>query len=79
MPRRRVVEQRRVAQLGILIRSARDKQGLSQEELARLAGVGTATLRRIERGEGAGPNVFVVLRIFEELDIHVKELMTVRI
>lgn len=51
---------------------------MRQEDLAQLARIAPATLRRIERGEGAGPNVFVVLRLFEELDLPVDQLTRVR-
>ena len=78
MPPRLTTEQRRVAQLGFLIRARRCEQGMRQEDLARLARIAPATLRRIERGEGAGPNVFVVLRLFEELDLPVDQLTRVR-
>lgn len=39
-------------ELGERLARARNQQGYSQRELAKLAGVGVATLRRIETGSG---------------------------
>ncbi len=39
-----------VDNLGVVVRKTRKKQGLTQVELAALAGLGTATLKRIELG-----------------------------
>jgi transcriptional regulator with XRE-family HTH domain len=50
---------------------------MRQEDLARRSEIATATLRRIERGEGVGPSVFVVIRLLEELDLGVEHLNAV--
>ncbi|PTL72791.1 XRE family transcriptional regulator [Rathayibacter caricis DSM 15933] len=55
--------------LGAHLRRARLERGLRQEDLARDADVGTATLRRIERGDQDNLSVFVVLRLLNQLDL----------
>lgn len=53
------------AALGACVRSARLAVGLSQEDLARRAGVGTSTLRQIESGSATGTSIFTVFRILD--------------
>jgi transcriptional regulator with XRE-family HTH domain len=62
------------AQLGCTIRDARAQLGLRQRDLAREVGIGIATLRRIECGGLSGPNVFVILRLFEALELPLARL-----
>jgi len=63
-----------VGRLGHLIRNARVWRDLRQEDLARRCGISTATLRRIEKGDGTGPSVFVVVRLFHELGLELDRL-----
>ena len=60
--------------LGDLIRNARVWRSLRQEDLARRCEISTATLRRIEKGDGTGPSVFVVVRLFHELGLELDRL-----
>ena len=60
--------------LGRLIRRTRIARGLRQEDLARRCEIATATLRRIEKGDGTGPSVFVVVRLFRELGLELDRL-----
>ncbi|MBD8661399.1 helix-turn-helix transcriptional regulator [Frigoribacterium sp. CFBP 8754] len=77
MPSALFTDPRPAARLGNLIRTARVDRGMRQEDLARRSEIATATLRRIERGEGTGPSVFVVIRLLEELDLGVEHLNAV--
>ena len=63
-----------VGRLGRLVRRTRIAQGLRQEDLARRCEIATATLRRIEKGDGTGPSVFVVVRLFHELGLELDRL-----
>ncbi|WP_399539858.1 helix-turn-helix domain-containing protein [uncultured Frigoribacterium sp.] len=60
--------------LGRLVRHARIAMGLRQEDVARRCEIATATLRRIETGQGTGPSVFVVVRLFRELGLELGRL-----
>ncbi|MDQ3759081.1 MAG: helix-turn-helix domain-containing protein [Actinomycetota bacterium] len=58
-----------LADLGERLRRARLARNLTQQRLAYEAGVGTATLRRLEAGQGASlVNVIRVLRALGLLD-----------
>lgn len=60
--------------LGVVVAGARRARGLRQEDLAHAVGVGTSSIRLIERGHALGPSLFTVLRIFRELGIGLSEL-----
>lgn len=49
--------------LATCVSSARRAAHLSQEELARAAGIGTSTLRQIESGNATGTSIFTVFRL----------------
>lgn len=49
--------------LAACVSSARHAAHLSQEELARAAGIGTSTLRQIESGKATGTSIFAVFRL----------------
>jgi len=55
------------------IRQLRKRKGVSLRELARRAGVGVATLSRIESG-AANPRLSTLLRLAEVLDVFVGKL-----
>ena len=55
------------------IRQLRERKGVSLRELARLSGVGAATLSRIESGE-ANPRLSTLLRLADVLDVSVTDL-----
>ena len=60
--------------LGSAIQRARDAQGVSQEELAHVAGVDRAYLSSIERG-GQNPGVMLIFSIANALGITVADLV----
>ena len=49
--------------LAACVSSARRAAHLSQEDLARAAGIGTSTLRQIESGKATGTSIFIVFRL----------------
>jgi len=55
------------------IRQLRERKGVSLRELARRAGVGVATLSRIEAGE-ANPRLSTLLRLADVLGVFVGKL-----
>lgn len=60
--------------VGELIRRYRGRSGMTQEELARKAGVAASTLIRIESGEAKRPRVGTLSRLSEVLGIRPEEL-----
>ncbi|WP_428254138.1 helix-turn-helix transcriptional regulator [Geoalkalibacter sp.] len=58
------------AQLGILLRQARKKQGISQEDLSALAGIGPRLISEIERGK-ATAEIGKVLQLLASLGLEV--------
>ena len=64
-----------VARLADNLRRARRAAGLSQLELSKRAGVGAATIARIEAGEIDNPRVNTLVKLAEVLGIHARELM----
>ena len=65
MRQRRV---RRIRSLGRFIRAARQRDGLTQEQLCRLAEVGRTWLSRVENGNQPNPEMAYVMRVLEVLD-----------
>jgi len=57
------------------IKKLRTKKGLSQEKLARLADISTATLVKIEAGIAKEPTITTVVKIANALDVSVDELL----
>ncbi len=57
------------------IRKLRQKKGLSQEKLARLADISTATLVKIEAGIAKEPTITTVTKIADALEISIDELI----
>jgi len=57
------------------IRNLRLKKGLSQEKLARLADIATATLVKIEAGDALGPTITTVAKLAGALEVSIDELV----
>lgn len=68
------IEQKRL-ELGKVIRSKREAQGLSQEKLALMVGSSKSHIWRIETGR-VGVGIDDLARIADALDTKVKDLMT---
>ena len=70
--RRRRAESRYAAQAALLagqLRERRESAGITQERLAALAGVGIATVRKIETGVVVEPGYFTVMALMAALGI----------
>ena len=70
--RRRRAESRYAAQAALLagqLRERRESAGITQERLAALAGVGIATVRKIETGVVVEPGYFTVRALMAALGI----------
>ena len=61
-------------QLGENIRNIRKQKKVSQEELARKAGIDRAFVGRIERGE-QNPTILTIYKIIYALNIDAKEIL----
>ena len=62
-----------IMSLGIKIREARDKKGLSQEKLAQKAGITASTMYKIEKDK-INPTFKVVVGIAKALNISLETL-----
>jgi len=56
------------------IREHRERAGITQERLAALAGVGSATVRKIETGAVVEPGYFTVMALIGALGVAPDEL-----
>lgn len=56
-------------QLGDALRERRLRKGITQDELANLAGVSTPTLQKLEKGRGTLQLLIAVLRELNSLDL----------
>ncbi|CAM4344183.1 transcriptional regulator with XRE-family HTH domain [Paenibacillus endophyticus] len=63
--------------IGENIRLVRQKRGLSQEQLALLAGMNTSYIGQIERGE-KNPTVKTLEKIAKALDINITDLFSLQ-
>ena len=61
--------------IGAHIRSLRKARGITQEEVARRAGMSLNGMADIERGDAVDPHISTLRRIAEALDTSVAELM----
>ena len=59
-----------VSELGAELQRARKQNGLTQEQLADLAGISERTLRSIERGVG-NPSIEAVLSVADVLGLRI--------
>lgn len=57
------------------IKQLREKKGLSQEKLARLADVSNNTIVNIESGKQTNPTIETVSKIAKALDVSIEELL----
>lgn len=76
--RRRRADSRYAAQAAWLaeqLREVRENAGMTQERLAALAGVGIATVRKIETGAVVEPGYFTVLALMGALGTSPGELL----
>lgn len=58
-----------VNRFGVLLRDARRRAGLTQEELAARSGVGVRTIRRLETGSGTNPRIGTVTLLADALEV----------
>ncbi len=58
------------------IKHLREKKGLSQEKLARIADVSNNTIVNIESGKQTNPTIETVSKIAKALDVAIEELLT---
>jgi transcriptional regulator with XRE-family HTH domain len=56
------------------IRELREAKGLSQEEVARAAGISLGGFRLIENGQTGNPGFYNALRIAKALEVDVSDL-----
>lgn len=61
--------------LASIVKSAREKMGISQRELSRRTGIDNNTLAKIEKGERKKPNVLSLRKISYILNIKLEELL----
>lgn len=59
--------------MGVNLKIARIKKGLSQEDVCKLARVGRVTLSKLENGEG-NPRRDLMIRLSEVLETPIEEL-----
>jgi transcriptional regulator with XRE-family HTH domain len=64
-----------MAPLKETLRRERRRAGLTQEELAKKAGVGTVTIRRIETGMIEEPRVATLRKLAGVLGVQVRDLL----
>jgi transcriptional regulator with XRE-family HTH domain len=57
------------------IKKCRQKSGLSQDQLARKAGIPYSTFLKIESGYTPNPSIQAVLNIAKALDVSIDELV----
>ena len=58
------------------IKHLREKKGLSQEKLARIADVSNNTIVNIESGKQKNPTIETVSKIAKELGVAIEELLS---
>jgi predicted transcriptional regulator len=64
-----------MAPLKETLRRERRRAGLTQEELAKEAGVGVATIARLEAGEIDAPRVSTLRKLANTLGVQVRDLL----
>lgn len=61
--------------LAKIVKRLREKQGLSQEKLARLADVSNNTIINIEAGKQNNPTIETLKKVAKALDVPVEDLI----
>lgn len=57
------------------IKKLRERKGLSQDRLAKLADVANNTIIKIEQGENINPTLDTLNKIAQALDVSIEELL----
>ena len=57
------------------LKKLREKKGLSQDRLAKLADVANNTIIKIEQGENANPTLDTLKKVAKALDVSVDDLI----
>ncbi len=63
-----------VVKIGKNLRRLRQREALTQAELAKMAGIGEVTLSRIERDE-SDPHMSTIRKLARVFDVHPSKLM----
>ena len=58
----------------LLIKKYREKAKLSQKELASILGISTAYLCELESGKKSNPNISLVIKMADVLQVSIEEL-----
>jgi len=67
--------ERIVKRVAIQLKTVREKQRVSKNELSQRSGVSRAAIRRIENGERS-PSIYILLLLTHSLNINLGELIT---
>lgn len=70
------MDSRQEQQLGQNIKKLRLKQGLSQDELARKAGIPYTTLTKVETSVIKKPSVFIVSKLAKTLGVSIEAILS---
>jgi transcriptional regulator with XRE-family HTH domain len=68
-------ERRYMAKLGLRIRAIREERGLTQQTVARSAGIATDMVSRLENGHYTSPGLRTLLRIAEGVGVSLAALL----
>lgn len=68
-------ERRYMVKLGQRIRAVREERGLTQQAVARSAGIATDMVSRLENGHYTSPGLRTLLRIAEGMDVSLAALL----
>lgn len=74
-PRRTPESAARAEVLGNRLRTLREQAGLSRERLARLANVSAETVRKIEQGTTASPELFTFAALMDHLGDSIEDVI----
>lgn len=69
------MESKETNKLGIRIRTLRQKEKLSQDELARKSDIAYTTLTKIETGVIKSPSVYIVAKLAKALNVSLDNLI----
>ena len=72
---RELHERRYMVKLGQRIRAVREERGLTQQAVARSAGIATDMVSRLENGHYTSPGLRTLLRIAEGMDVSLASLL----